>query len=239
MKKIILILSMVFILSTSIFANNAFVNIAGAGNLAQVEKRVNDGVDIDFKHSDTGKTALILASERGHTQVVEFLLNSRASVDSQDNEGKTALICASARSHIEIVKLLISNYADVNIVSECTTHSEMNGTIITTTSRTSALAETSDTEITRALLEARANVNTFSSEIMKFEGTDVTSGYILTPLVRASQRGNVEIVKLLIEAGANVNQEGYWHDHRITALGEASKNGHTEIARLLRAAGAR
>ncbi len=118
MKKMALILSMIFISCISALANDAFVNIAGLGNLEQVQKRVNDGVDIDFKHSDTGKTALILASERGHTEVVKFLINSGATVDSKDNSGVTALMIASINGHTEIVKLLIELEADVNARSD-------------------------------------------------------------------------------------------------------------------------
>jgi len=51
-------------------------------------------------------------------------------------------------------------------------------------------------------------------------------------LDEASRRGYTEIVRLLLESGADVNTHG------IYALDEASGGGHTEIVRLLLESGA-
>ena len=53
----------------------------------------------------------------------------------------------------------------------------------------------------------------------------------------ASEMGHIDIVNLLIEAGADVNaaREDY---EGSTALKYASREGHTEIVNLLREAGA-
>ena len=52
----------------------------------------------------------------------------------------------------------------------------------------------------------------------------------------ASQKGHLEIARLLIEAGGNVNAE---RNDKATPLMMASHEGHLEIARLLIEAGAR
>ena len=46
----------------------------------------------------------------------------------------------------------------------------------------------------------------------------------------ASQNGHLEIVKLLIEKGANINAQD---DDDWTALMDASRKGHLEIVKLL------
>jgi ankyrin repeat protein len=51
----------------------------------------------------------------------------------------------------------------------------------------------------------------------------------------ASKNGYTDIVKLLIDVGANVNAQD---DEGYTALRLASKAGHTEIVQMLREAGA-
>ena len=52
----------------------------------------------------------------------------------------------------------------------------------------------------------------------------------MSPLWIASQQGNVDIVKVLIEAGGNVNQQA---NNKATPILMASFAGHTEVVRLL------
>ncbi|KAF8462145.1 hypothetical protein BDZ91DRAFT_646409, partial [Kalaharituber pfeilii] len=54
-------------------------------------------------------------------------------------------------------------------------------------------------------------------------------------LQETSSNGHIEIVKLLLAAGADVNAEGGLSN---TALRGASSNGYIEIVKLLLAAGA-
>jgi ankyrin repeat protein len=51
----------------------------------------------------------------------------------------------------------------------------------------------------------------------------------------ASQDGHVEVARLLIEAGADIDKA---KDNGVTPLYVASQNGHVEVARLLIEAGA-
>ena len=57
----------------------------------------------------------------------------------------------------------------------------------------------------------------------------------VTPLILASQQGKLDVVALLLDRGARVND--VMTDGK-TALLMASKNGHTEIVRILMAKGA-
>ncbi len=51
-------------------------------------------------------TALILASWRGHTKVVELLLREGADVDAKTNTGTTALKFATERGQKKVIALL-------------------------------------------------------------------------------------------------------------------------------------
>ena len=76
-------------------------------------------------------------------------------------------------------------------------------------------------------------------ELIK-EGADVDvrnkSG--ATSLFMASQEGHAEIVKLLLEAKADVNAKASVAGKEYTPLSIAKRKGHTEIVRLLEAAAA-
>lgn len=80
-----------------------------------------------------------------------------------------------------------------------------------------------DVASTRALIRAGENVNA------------VTLDGKWTPLLRASGNGNVEIARMLIDAGAEINWESIDGN---SALAEAAANGHTEMVRLLAEEGA-
>ena len=75
------------------------------------------GVDINLQNSD-GWTALMYASWRGQTDVVDRLLSTRqCNVNLKDKKGFTALFLAVENGHLEIVDRLIvygANYYHVN-----------------------------------------------------------------------------------------------------------------------------
>ena len=59
-----------------------------------------------------GKTALSLAAEGGHTEVVKLLLEqNEIEVNLKDNYAQTALSLAAQRGHPEAVKLLLERNA--------------------------------------------------------------------------------------------------------------------------------
>ena len=62
-------------------------------------------VNIDHTNEE-GKTALMLACERGHEDIVHSLLSAGANVNLQDNNGVTALMTASEHNHISIINML-------------------------------------------------------------------------------------------------------------------------------------
>ncbi len=68
------------------------------------------------------------------------------------------------------------------------------------------------------------------------EGVELNYIYDLPPLARAASLGNVEMVKLLIESGADINLQ--MEDERDTALMMAALYNHLEVVKILVEAGA-
>ena len=75
-------------------------------------------VNVNISHIN-GRTALIQASQNGHTDVVKLLLKHKANVNATDENGLTALDMAIVNDHTETARVLesggaISHFTDAN-----------------------------------------------------------------------------------------------------------------------------
>lgn len=75
-------------------------------NLKALEKVIAEGVDVNAPNNATGLTALMIASQEGHREIVETLLKSGAEVDAKTGDGKTALDFAMEKGHQDVAALL-------------------------------------------------------------------------------------------------------------------------------------
>ena len=109
----------------------AFWKAVGVGDVAEVQKVLNRGwveeidcvvvggelkgeVGVDLE-GHWGRSALMVASGRGHCDLVRFLLEKGAQVDFQDCYGKSALMLASECGQCEVVRLLLDRGAEVGL----------------------------------------------------------------------------------------------------------------------------
>ena len=104
----------------------ALVNAILEGDVVFVTALLDAGADPNII-DETGKTALIYASEKGHSEIVDILLEKGAAVDTEDRTGKTALTYANYNEHFHIVEKLFRNEAmphirDVNDWGETLTY---------------------------------------------------------------------------------------------------------------------
>jgi ankyrin repeat protein len=60
---------------------------------------------VNAKDAD-GRTALMLAAERGDVEIVQALLQKGASTDIKNRDGKTAATIAEVNGHVEVARLL-------------------------------------------------------------------------------------------------------------------------------------
>lgn len=66
---------------------------------------ISGGVEVNAA-DDQGRTALMLAAERGHVETVTMLLEVSPDLNLKTAAGKTAIELAAAANHVEIVSLL-------------------------------------------------------------------------------------------------------------------------------------
>lgn len=95
--------------------NNCFSNICNIGGMLEIIQYLDD-YGINHKYDD--KTALIIASIIGHTDVIKLLISRGADLDITTKVGSTALSFASNLLHSDIVELLINAGANPNIQDE-------------------------------------------------------------------------------------------------------------------------
>ncbi|KAG8227342.1 hypothetical protein J437_LFUL003331 [Ladona fulva] len=66
------------------------------------------------KQNNIGWTPLLIASNKGHLDICNTLLNAHARVDVFDNEGRSALHLASERGFLEVCDALLTHKAFIN-----------------------------------------------------------------------------------------------------------------------------
>jgi uncharacterized protein len=158
---------------------------------------------------------LIDAAGRGDAAAVAELLAAGASVGATDERGATALVRAAYGNHLEVARLLVAAGADVN-------HQDR-------TQQSAYLISTSDGfhDLLVLCLEYGANVHQ-------------TDSYNGTGLIRAADRGHVDIVRTLLTTDIpvdHVNRLGWTALLEAVILGDGGPR-HTEVVRLLVEAGA-
>ena len=86
---------------------------ASNGNLAEVQRYVQEGADVNATVSG-GFTPLMSAAKYAHLDVVKFLVDKGANVNAKDGNGTTPLIYAeigglqvAENARLEVVKFLV------------------------------------------------------------------------------------------------------------------------------------
>ncbi|KAI2500615.1 serine/threonine kinase [Fragilaria crotonensis] len=182
------------------------------GNLNEVRALLLDGANVNAQGDSDGATALYMASQNGHLEVVrELLQHDDVDVNLQrTDDGTTALFIASQDGHLEVVRALLQHdNVDVNL--QCP---DDGSTALYIASQEGHL------EVVRELLQ-RDNVEV---------NLQRTSGS--TALIMASQEGHVEVVHELLQHD-NVDVTLQRTDDGATALYIASYCGHLEVVREL------
>jgi Ankyrin repeats (3 copies)/Ankyrin repeats (many copies) len=90
---------------------------ARLGDIDAVQSIINlNTAHIDLL-SNNGWSPLMYASQRGHTKIVELLLQNGAKVNLQQQDGRSAITYAIQDGHVETVALFIQYEANINLCS--------------------------------------------------------------------------------------------------------------------------
>ena len=180
------------------------------GNTAMVALLLKAGADANHLEP-TGESPLMRAAEVGVLQVVQALLKHGAVVDArEDNYGQTALMFAARAGHADVVSALLARGANPNAA--------------TTVGATPAfVAPNSVPGFGFGLGILRGGVPADRGR------REPTPGG-MTPLLYAARHDRIDVARLLVKAGADVNAKeanGIW------PLLMAISNDNTAAAQLL------
>ena len=194
--------------------DQALIGAAGRGDLAAVERLIWEGASVAARDS-RGRTALLVATHGNHVPVARALIAAGADVNAKDDIQDSAFLYAGAEGRIEILKMTLPT-ADLKSTNR------YGGTALI------PAAHHGHTEAVRILLATAID----KDHVNRLGWTALLEAVIL------GDGGPVhsEIVRLLVEAGANVNiadREG------VTPLQHAKRRGYAAMVRILEARGAR
>ena len=86
------------------------------GSNKKIISLVEKGVDINYKDSIHGETALMMVACRGEIKICRFLIENGININAQNENGTTALgYAVSSYYRVHIVRLLIEKGANINI----------------------------------------------------------------------------------------------------------------------------
>lgn len=156
-----------------------------------------------------GQAALHIAAEIGDIDLVKCLIQYRADTELEIPSVGTAALIACKRGFADILSILLEGKASPNATS--------GGETVLSTA-----VEQNDISMTQIILQHHPS----------FEITDI-NGY--TSLMRASQKGYTEIVRLLLSGKANAN---FVSKDGTSAMYLADFMGHANVVNLLTQFGA-
>ncbi len=192
--------------------------------------------------NEKGETPLLKAAIEGRNDIAEILLAHKANPNIKDKEhGQTPLHWAAINGNIDLVKSLLAAKANPDIKDKESGWAPINWAI-----------EWKNTSMVRALLHAGADPNTQDKNghaplhravlgdridmvnallAAPFVNIHITDKRHRTALYAATDKGNVEIVKTLIQAGVDRNIKN--KETGLTPLHLAVRDGNVEIVKML------
>ena len=198
------------------------INAIAYQDLDKVKNLIEAGVDINYQYEadGSGTTPLMMACMYNFVDIAKFLLEKGADVSPKSKRGGTTALMGAAGASEELVDLLLGKGADVSVRDDM-------GITAFTYSITGVLSDRVGLKNAKTLLDKGADVD-------ESPPSGPTAGYTCLMMAAGNQRP--DIVKFLVENGADVNAKA--GDGK-TALDMAEREEDQEMIALLKELGAK
>jgi uncharacterized protein len=202
-------------------------------DVAEVRRLLDAGADVSLANN-YGASAMGLASEVGHTDILRLLLDAGADADSPNPDGQTALMAVARTGNVDAARLLLEHGATIDareqwggqtalMWASARRHPEMMQLLIDAGAAVDARSIDRDYQrhvtaegrpksldsggFTPLLYAARENCMA-CVDVLLGNGADIDlpDPVGVSPLLVAIMNSNWDLAKQLIEAGADVNQ---------------------------------
>ncbi|KAH9027683.1 ankyrin repeat-containing domain protein [Lactarius hengduanensis] len=204
-----------------------------SGKLEISQLLVQRGADVCSRDS-VGRTPLRRASEWGHLDVVRFLIDSGADVNFGDDQDWTPLDSAASKGHHDVVKLLLECGADFSIRTDGDRMpldlASDNVKPEVANSPSGHMMSLDDTTNTTPSTISPQNRHPNVLHPPGENATSLDNEQHHDSLYTASQNGQLDIVRSLLDRGSDINKKSTF---RATPLDAASRYGKLEVAKLL------
>ncbi|XP_053943952.1 protein phosphatase 1 regulatory subunit 12B isoform X4 [Cuculus canorus] len=183
-----------------------FLAACASGDCEEVRRLLGRGARVDTTNVD-GLTALHQACIDENLDMVKFLVENGANVNQQDNEGWTPLHAVASCGYLNIAEYLISHGANVAAVnsegevpSDIAEEAAMKDLLLEQVKKQGLDLDLARKEEEQQMLQdARQWLNSGRIEDIKQPRTGATALHV------AAAKGYAEVMRLLIQAGFNLN----------------------------------
>ena len=216
------------------------------GSAPLIGRLLQAGADPN-QRGPNGETPLMFAARNGRVNAIQVLLDHKADVNAKETlRGTTALMWAVEQGHPAAVRLLIGHGADLSAASNPASKAGTAYLAPTAKQRAAADGIAPDGTFVGNARRGRPQSSQEGAAAdlaaadaaaanAAFNPSQNTKGGGLTALVFAARQGDLESARILVEAGANVNQTTRYG---WTPLLTAVQNRHYQVASYLLAHGA-
>lgn len=214
---------------------------AAFGKVETIKLLEEKGLGLDSSDSNKN-TLLIIASQYGNLEMVKYLLDKSADIEVQNKDSYTALMVAVINDKVEVARYLIKKGAktfyklfDYDTIYGAVDEAARNGNLEMVKLIITNGYPLSNEFMSSAMVAASENSRVDSLKYFIDKGADPDIQALgITLLEISCIRGNLEVVKFLVENGASVNGKRV----KGKPLINAAQHGNTDIVEYLISKGA-